>query len=151
MAEAFEAVLFDLFGTLVDERGNALPGASELLQSLPRNRWAIVTSCGRKLALALIAHAGLPQPEVLVSSDDVPLTKPHPACYLAAAQHFGNGPAQCLVVEDSRPGIEAGKAAGMTVVAVARAGGAYIQADRAVVSIAELQLEVQENGAIALR
>lgn len=116
----YDAVLFDLFGTLVDDRGNALDGASEILASLPNDRWGIVTSCPKGLALALIEHAGLPQPLVLVTSDDVERGKPDPACYRLGARRLGRPPGRCLVVEDSLQGIAAGTAAGMTVVAVAR-------------------------------
>ncbi|EPS65817.1 hypothetical protein M569_08960, partial [Genlisea aurea] len=38
--------------------------------------------------------------------------------YLAAAEKMGMNPIHCLVVEDSVIGVEAGKAAGMKVVAV---------------------------------
>src|SRR3979490_381475 len=42
-----------------------LPGAMELLQALPPDRWAIVTSCTRPLAGVRIAAAGLPKPRYL--------------------------------------------------------------------------------------
>ncbi|GAC1389391.1 MAG: hypothetical protein NVSMB31_05320 [Vulcanimicrobiaceae bacterium] len=152
MTQTFEAVLFDLFGTLVDDRGTAIDGAVALLRTLPQDRWAIVTSCGRKLAFDLVAYAGLPAPKVLVSSDDVADTKPHPACYLQAAKHLGKTAVQCLVVEDSNSGIAAGKAAGMTVLAVARAPAAEdSRADYILPAIRCLKLEIQENGTIALR
>ena len=44
----------------------ALPGAFELLQTLPANRWTIVTSCTRPLALVRLRVAGLPIPAQLV-------------------------------------------------------------------------------------
>jgi len=40
-----------------------LPGALELLQSLPLDRWAIVTSCTKTLAHVRIRAAGLPEPK----------------------------------------------------------------------------------------
>ena len=83
-------------------------------------RWAIVTSCGRKLASALIAHAGLPAPDVVVSADDVPRTKPAPDCYLEAARRLETEPGGCLVVEDSHGGVRAAVLAGMDVVAITR-------------------------------
>jgi sugar-phosphatase len=48
-----------------------LPGALELLASLPQNRWTIVTSCTRALAQVRIRAAGIPLPARLVTSDDV--------------------------------------------------------------------------------
>src|SRR6266853_510547 len=55
-----------------------LPGAMELLKSLPLERWAIVTSCTRALANVRIAAAGLRRPRHLVSSTDVKHGKPDP-------------------------------------------------------------------------
>lgn len=120
MEQRFDAALFDLFGTLVDERGDAIPGAREILSLLPASRWAIVTSCSRRLAHGLIEHAGLPQPSVVVTSEDVERGKPAPDGYLLAAKELQAEPDRCLVIEDSRQGIAAGVAAGMTVVAVGR-------------------------------
>jgi sugar-phosphatase len=116
----YRYALFDLFGTLIDEEGRALTGAAELLASLPADRWAIVTSCPRRLALALIAHAGLPEPRVLVSADDVQRGKPAPECYLAAAAAFDAPPNECVAIEDSTGGIAAARAAGIDVIAILR-------------------------------
>ncbi len=116
----YRFALFDLFGTLVDDQGNSFAGAAELLGGLPPDRWAVVTSCPRGLALALIAHAGLPEPPVLVSSDDVERTKPAPDCYAAAASAFEAHPNECVAIEDSNAGIAAARAAGIDVIAVLR-------------------------------
>ncbi|WP_290437841.1 HAD family hydrolase [Aeromonas caviae] len=51
---------------------------------------------------------------VLVSADDVVNHKPHPDTFLKVAEQLGANPANCLVFEDTRIGIQAGKAAGMT-------------------------------------
>ena len=50
--------------------------------------------------------------------DDVEQVKPAPDLFLRAARALGVNPASVLVVEDSRHGMEAAHAAGMTVVAV---------------------------------
>ncbi len=55
---------------------------------------------------------------VVMSGDMVTNGKPAPEIYLTAAGKLGVEPARCLVFEDSPHGIQAGKAAGMTVVAV---------------------------------
>lgn len=96
----------------------AVPGAQELTASLPRTSWAVVTSAGRTLALGRLAAAGIDPPDWMVTSDDVPRGKPAPDGYLLAAARFGAEPADCLVVEDTPPGIAAGRAAGMRVVAL---------------------------------
>ena len=55
---------------------------------------------------------------VVVSGDMVTNGKPAPEIFLKAAGELGAEPSRCLVFEDSPHGIQAGKAAGMTVVAV---------------------------------
>jgi len=95
-----------------------LPGAKELLQALPLERWAIVTSCTRALAHVRIAAAGLPKPKHLVTATDVRHGKPHPEPYLKGAQILGIPADDCLVIEDAPAGIRAGKAAGARVLAL---------------------------------
>jgi mannitol-1-/sugar-/sorbitol-6-phosphatase len=102
----------DLEGVIV------LPGARELLGSLPAARWTIVTSCTRPLAEARIRAAGLPTPEHLVSADDITRGKPDPEPYLKAAALLGFLAKDCVVVEDAPAGITAGRAAGAPVIAV---------------------------------
>ena len=95
-----------------------LPGAMELLQSLPPKRWAIVTSCTHALAHVRIAAAGLPKPKHLVTSTDVKNGKPNPEPYLKGAQILGVPASECIVIEDAPAGIRAGKAAGARVLAL---------------------------------
>jgi sugar-phosphatase len=95
-----------------------LPGAMELLQALPLERWAIVTSCTRALAHVRIGAAGLPKPKRLVTSTDVKRGKPDPEPYLKGAQNLGVPAADCLVVEDAPAGVRAGKEAGARVLAL---------------------------------
>jgi sugar-phosphatase len=95
-----------------------LPGAVQLLATLPKDRWTIVTSCTRPLAEARIRAAGLPLPEKLVTALDVQHGKPDPEPYIKGAQRLGLAPADCLVVEDAPAGIRSGKAAGAPVLAL---------------------------------
>lgn len=140
MPTDYDAVLCDLFGTLVDDQGHAIPGAIELVNALPAQRWAIVTSCGARLAARLVAHAGLPLPPVIVTADDVEQTKPSPACYLKAAERLNVDPLRCLVLEDSLHGIQAARAAGMDSIRVGPGK-----------AIASLRVRTNEDGTIALR
>jgi sugar-phosphatase len=95
-----------------------LPGALEILQALPQDRWTIATSCTRRLAEVRIRAAGLPLPKHMVTSTDVQNGKPHPEPYIKAAQILGFAPGDCIVVEDAPAGIRAGKAAGGRVLAL---------------------------------
>jgi beta-phosphoglucomutase family hydrolase len=56
---------------------------------------------------------------VIVGSENVTHSKPHPEIFLTAAQKLGVAPEQCLVFEDSRAGIEAAQQAGMQIVVLA--------------------------------
>jgi sugar-phosphatase len=94
-----------------------LPGVLELLNTLPSERWTIVTSCTRPLALVRLRTAGLPIPKRLITSNDIQNGKPHPEPYLKAASLLGYPAAECVVVEDAPAGIRAGKAAGARVIA----------------------------------
>jgi sugar-phosphatase len=95
-----------------------IPGALELLQSIPSDAWGIATSGPRAIALTRLAFAGLPVPEVLIGADDVVAGKPDPEPYLFAAMMLGAKPARCVVIEDAPAGIQSGRAAGMPVVGV---------------------------------
>jgi sugar-phosphatase len=95
-----------------------LPGVLNLLQALPADRWAIVTSCTRPLAEVRIRVAGLPWPKDLVTSADVQRFKPDPDPYLKGAELLKLAPADCLVVEDAPAGIRSGKASGASVLAL---------------------------------
>ncbi len=94
-----------------------LPGALELLVSLPSDRWTIVTSCTRPLAEVRIQAAGLPLPKRLITSNDINHGKPHPEPYLKGASVLGFPSTECIVLEDVPAGVRAGKAAGAKVIA----------------------------------
>jgi sugar-phosphatase len=95
-----------------------LPGAKLLLERLPPERWAIVTSATRRLLLGRLAAAGLPVPERLISGDMVERGKPDPEPYRRGAELLGLAPEDCVVVEDAPSGIGAGVAAGCRVLGV---------------------------------
>jgi HAD superfamily hydrolase (TIGR01509 family) len=58
----------------------------------------------------------------LFSAHQVGRGKPEPDVFLFAASNMGIGPESCVVVEDSVPGVQAGRAAGMDVYAYAAPG-----------------------------
>ena len=96
----------------------AVPGAMQVVRALQNHPWAIVTSARRTLAQTRVTAAGLPVPKVIVPADEIRNGKPHPEGFLRAAELLGVPPGECLVFEDTRPGIEAGMNAGMQVVAI---------------------------------
>jgi sugar-phosphatase len=122
-----------------------LPGALELLRSLPPERWTIVTSCTRALAEVRMRAAGLPQPKFFVTATDVIKGKPHPEPYQTGAARLRIPVEHCLVVEDAPAGVRAGRAAQMRVVGLPTtmsepelrdAGATWIVADCSRISLA---------------
>lgn len=125
------------------EAVRALPGALDFLDGLG-GRWTLVTSGPRELAMARLAAAGLPQPALMVSADDISAGKPDPESYLTAARLNQVKAEDCLAFEDSVPGFTAATAAGCPTVHVGlqdRAG----QAAR-VTSLAELGVRITDGG-----
>ncbi len=129
----------------------ALPGALHLLETLPANRFAIVTSATRPLAVARLGYAGLPIPEHIVTADDVVHGKPSPEPYLKGAELLETAPADCLVFEDTPAGIRSGHAAGMKVVALQTTypEDELREAEAIVKSLAEVKADIRV-GEIAL-
>jgi len=101
----------------------ALPGAVSLISKLssPESalHWTIVTSASNKYAPRALRRSEVPLPAVgLITSNDVPHGKPHPAPYLAGAEKCNVDPTRCLVVEDAISGLKSGHAAGARTLAV---------------------------------
>jgi sugar-phosphatase len=120
-----------------------IAGARALLQQLPPKRWAVVTSGVRAVAEFRIRHTGLPTPAVMICADEIMRGKPDPEGYLAAAARLGFSPADCVVIEDAPPGIEAAKAAGMRAIAIATTypPDRLVGADVIVARLADLSVE----------
>ncbi|MBM0106269.1 HAD-IA family hydrolase [Steroidobacter sp. S1-65] len=97
---------------------HAIPGAREFVATLPKDRWAIVTSAPRALAVRRLEAAGIAAPEVFITAEDIPRGKPDPACYQLAARKLGWTADDCAVFEDAPAGIRAGEAAGAAVVVI---------------------------------
>jgi sugar-phosphatase len=114
-----EAEEFTAAEVLDTEGVIAIGGAQSLLERLPADRWAIVTSGSKKLAMARLVAAGLPIPRVLVCGDEVPRGKPAPEPYIEGARRLGQPADRCIAVEDAPSGIASARAAGMQVIAVA--------------------------------
>jgi sugar-phosphatase len=123
-----------------------LPGARELLDALPRDAWAIVTSCSRPLAHARLAAVGL-EPPVLVTASDTAVGKPAPDPFLEAARRLGVDPADCLVVEDAPAGLTAARAAGAATLAVeGTVDASLLHADLVAPSLTAVAVEVLPEG-----
>ncbi|MER7933546.1 MULTISPECIES: HAD family hydrolase [unclassified Streptomyces] len=122
-----------------------LPGTAALLDALPAERWAVVTSATRRLAEARLDAVGI-RPKTLIAADDITRGKPDPQPYLLAARRLGVDPARCVVFEDAPAGLQAGRAAGMTTVALATTHPAHeLDADLVVPDLSALSVLVTDH------
>jgi sugar-phosphatase len=129
----------------------AISGAQAFLAALPPDRWALVTSAPRRLALRRIEAAGLPVPPLLVTADDVARGKPQPDCFLKAAELLGAPPAECLVWEDAPAGIAAAEAAGMEVVVIGATHSRPLDTPHPVIGgYDDLEVLVEPSGTLRL-
>jgi mannitol-1-/sugar-/sorbitol-6-phosphatase len=123
-------------------------GSLELLESLPSDAWAIVTSARREPAIRHLTMAGLPVPRVLITAEETPRGKPDPAGYRLAADRLGAAPGDCLAVEDSPGGIRAAREAGMVTIGVSNThdAGELAHAHEVIASLADLEVTIHPSG-----
>ena len=132
----------------------ALPGVQRLLSSIPAANWAIVTSCTRDLAFARLGAANLPLPTHMITFDDVDAGKPSADPFLLGARRLGVDPARCLVIEDTAAGLNSGRAAGCTTLAVTGTQPLHelrSHADHVVSSLEELVLVARASALEVVR
>jgi len=96
------------------------PGARELLTALGEAGipCALVTSSYRRFAEPVVAALPPCTFGAVITGDQVERGKPDPEPYLVAAGALGVDPTECVVIEDSEPGVRSGEAAGCRVVVV---------------------------------
>ncbi len=97
------------------------PGLMELLDLADAlsQRKAVASSTETEPALRKLALAGIAgRFDAIVCGDQVQNGKPAPDIFLEAAARLGVAPEQCLVLEDSEPGVRAAHAAGMLAIMV---------------------------------
>ncbi|KAF5943740.1 hypothetical protein HYC85_017817 [Camellia sinensis] len=126
----------------------ALPGANRLINHLRGHdvRMALASNSPREnIETKISYHPGWKESfSVIIGGDEVTAGKPSPEIFLEAAKKLNIDPSKCLVVEDSIPGVMAGKAAGMEVVAVPslpKLSHLYTSADEVINSLLDLRPE----------
>jgi HAD superfamily hydrolase (TIGR01509 family) len=109
---------------LIDERLEPFPDALEALADLRARgiRVAVASSSVRERLDRTLARVKLSF-ETSIAGDEVEHGKPAPDMFLLAARRLHVEPARCVVVEDSPPGVAAGRAANMPTLGVVRVPG----------------------------
>jgi HAD superfamily hydrolase (TIGR01509 family) len=123
--------LFELVMAELDHGAPPMPGAVELLGALRAagTPVGLASNSARTFVDKALAVAGLEgRFDVTVAGDEVARAKPGPDLYLAAAAALGADPAACVALEDSRTGVAAARAAGMTVIGVPSFPGVVLDA-----------------------
>jgi HAD superfamily hydrolase (TIGR01509 family) len=127
------------------------PGFAELLRALHAKgvRWGVVTTTSRANWDALWRYTlqplGLPEPSVVVCSEDVTAKKPDPQAYVIALERLGLVAAEACAIEDSRNGLLAAKGAGLDVAIVASeffGDEQFAEAQQVVDELSELLLNI---------
>ena len=127
----FSAELFALIDSELAPFDDAVSAARELRsRGIPI---AVASSSPRERLQRTLGRAGLLDDfDVVVAGDEVTNGKPAPDMFLLAAERLGVAPEDCIVIEDSPPGVQAGVAAGMHTIGVSRTGAPLAGADRVV-------------------
>ena len=125
-----------------------LGGVERILENLPQKYWTVVTSATERLARSRMEQGGIHVPERIVSAEMVTRGKPHPEPYRKGAELLGLSPADCLVIEDSASGAQAGHAAGCKVLATLYSHSieSLKDADWVVRSLEEVHVQVDGDG-----
>ena len=137
-AAAFWAEYSGTLFALIDDELEPFDDALETVRELHARgvRVAVASSSPRARLDRTLRRAGLTDAfAVSVAGDEIANGKPAPDMFLAAAERLGVAPGDCVVIEDSPPGVAAGVAAGMRTLAIVRTPGAaaaLAEADRVV-------------------
>ena len=119
----------EAYAQFVSENAEPMPGAVDFVTTVARafpvglatgSRRSDVTTALRVLAGGRLEDVF----QTIVTSEDVPQPKPHPATYLKAVENLGFQPNECVAFEDSPNGILSAKGAGLRVVGISAMHGA---------------------------
>jgi HAD superfamily hydrolase (TIGR01509 family) len=146
--DALIALAVEKKRVLVATKGyQALPGAEALVRRLSTKvPLAVVSGASCVEVREAVEGIGLTSYfQVLLGAEDYQKGKPDPEPFLMGMGKVGATPGGCIVIEDSLPGILAGKAAGMKVIAVA--AGNFLGYDQ---SAADVQVSTLEEVTDAL-
>jgi len=141
-----------IFEELARTEGRTIEGVHDFLKMLEHNKIPMAICSGALLAEIelLLEEARLRHFfATIVSAEQVKKGKPNPEGFLLALQRLNNGrnpaitPGQCIIIEDSHWGLQAGKAAGMHTIAVTNSYDAeqLTIAEKIVASLSDLTID----------
>jgi len=141
-----------IFEELARTEGRTIEGVHDFLKMLEHNKIPMAICSGALLAEIelLLEEARLRHFfTTIVSAEQVKKGKPHPEGFLLALQRLNSGrnpaitPGQCIIIEDSQWGLQAGKAAGMHTIAVTNSYDAeqLTIAEKIVASLSDLTID----------
>jgi HAD superfamily hydrolase (TIGR01509 family) len=106
-----------------------IPGVRDAILALPHRRCVASSSLPERIAFSLRLTGLDDLFENVFSASEVPRGKPAPDLFLHAASRMEFAPNECLVIEDSIAGVQAGRSAGMSVIGFV--GGGHCGPDHA--------------------
>jgi HAD superfamily hydrolase (TIGR01509 family) len=119
--EVIRAKKRQFFNEIIEAELAPMPGFMKLINELESHKLAIALASNRHegtlhrmLEILKAKHFF----QLIVGPSEKRRHKPHPDIYLYTAAELGVKPDECVVLEDSEPGVVSGKAAGMKVIAV---------------------------------
>jgi HAD superfamily hydrolase (TIGR01509 family) len=127
---------------VLDGHLRVIPGAAELVRAVAAMGlpYRVASNSSHEEMAEKFRLAGLTALMAgrVFSARDVGVGKPAPDLFLAAAKSAGVAPGACVVIEDSRPGVMAARAAGMACIGYAPAGDGFGLAGLGAVVVASL-------------
>ncbi len=105
---------------IIETELKPMDGVTEVLKGLKSNglKMAVATAASKELLEIQLSKIGILNDfDFLLSGSDIKNGKPHPEIYLKTVSLLGLRPDECVVVEDSQSGMEAGIKAGCFTVA----------------------------------
>ena len=120
-AAALKAEFLERYEQAVCVNSSVFPELNGLLDTLDSQGlpWGVVTNKPMRMTTPVMAGLGLDaRAACAVSGDTLPERKPHPAPLLLASREIGVRPEDIVYVGDASRDIEAGRAAGMSTIAV---------------------------------
>lgn len=140
----------EIFQKVINDGVTAYPGVVELINHLHQNRipLAICSGALRSDIMPILAQLGITDRfSHIVTAEDVPHSKPDPACYKQAYEKLSNtfpeltsNKGRCVAIEDTPAGIASAKGANLEVIAVTNSypASSLTKADQIVTRLDEL-------------